>query len=191
MSATSQKTKASLDAAEDYANQAIKVDPNYGLAWLQLANVASSKMYSGDLTTKEGYERVEQLTQHALQLSPEIPGAHANLHDLYLVRDLNWAAAKTELQRALAIDPTDPHALGSAAMISSILGDYDEAERQIRAAMQRDPLDPMVKVSLANIYYRAGRLAEAEGLLRSVLERHPDHEWTRSSLAEILLGKGR
>ena len=36
----------------------------------------------------------EQLTQHALQLSPDIAEAHATLHDLYIVRDLNWPAAK-------------------------------------------------------------------------------------------------
>ena len=71
VSATNQKTKASLDAAEDYANQAIKLDPNYGLAWLQLAYVAFKQEYSGCLTKKEGYERAEQLTQHALQLSPD------------------------------------------------------------------------------------------------------------------------
>ena len=39
------------------------------------------------------------------------------LHDIYLVRDLNWAAAKAELQRALAIDPTDTQHWVAAADI--------------------------------------------------------------------------
>ena len=158
---------------------------------MQLAYVAASKQYSGYLTTKEGYERVEKHTRHALQLSPDLAAAHAALHDLYLARDLNWAAAKAELQRSLAIDPTNPHSLLSAAMISSILGENDEAERHIRAVMQRDPLNVDAKFNLASIYYCTGRLADAEGVLRSMLEDNPDYEWTRSWLARILLLQGK
>ena len=37
---------------------------------------------------------------------------------VYQTFDWDWAAAETELQRALAIDPTNPEALNVAGMLS-------------------------------------------------------------------------
>ena len=34
-----QNTKSSLDAADEYLEQAIKLDPSYGMAWSQLARI--------------------------------------------------------------------------------------------------------------------------------------------------------
>ncbi len=186
-----QATKASWEASEDYANQAIKLDPNYGLAWMHLAYGAAYRLAMGHLSTKEGYEKVEQLTKHALQLSPDLAEAHAMLHSLYIIRDQNWPAGRAELQRALAIDPTNTTVLLSAASVSGVLGDYDEAERQFRAVMLRDPLDFSLNEQLASVYYKTGRLAEAEDLIRTVLDHQPDSEWTRSFLAKVLLLQGK
>ena len=38
VAARAQTTELSLDAAQDYAEQAVKLDPNYGRAWFALAN---------------------------------------------------------------------------------------------------------------------------------------------------------
>ena len=66
------------------------------------------------LDPTEGYERVRQLAQHALQLSPDLADAHASLAWVLMVLNWDWAAAETEVQRALAIDPTNPAALRAA-----------------------------------------------------------------------------
>ena len=61
------------------------------------------------LDPTEGYERVRQLAQHALQLSPDLAEAHAALAVASIMTlDWDWAAAEAEGQRALAIDPTNP-----------------------------------------------------------------------------------
>ena len=69
------------------------------------------KTDNGFLAATEGNERGRQLAQHALQLSPDLAEAHAVLACVHHVWDWDWAAAETELQRALAIDPTNPGAL--------------------------------------------------------------------------------
>ena len=58
--------------------------------------------------------------------------------------DWDWAAAETEGQRALAIDPTNPDVLNIAGRLSMTLGRWDDAERQFRAALVRDPLNTYV-----------------------------------------------
>ena len=105
-----QNTPSSLDAAGEYLDQAIKLDPSYGMAWALLASNALLKTVIGVLDPAEGSERVRQLAQHALQLSPDLAEARASLV-WALMLNWDWAAAETEVQRALAIDPTNPAAL--------------------------------------------------------------------------------
>ena len=118
VSALFQNTRSSLDAADEYLDQAIKLDPSYGMAWALLASTALLKTISGILDPAEGYERVRQLAQHALQLSPDLVEAHAVARVAPHVVNWDWAAAETEVQRALAIDPTNPAALRAAGQLS-------------------------------------------------------------------------
>jgi adenylate cyclase len=191
VSATKKYTKASLEAAEDYAEQAVKLDPQFGLAWFQLAIVASGRQYGGYLTNKEGYERAENFTEHALRLSPDITEAHLKLHALYIMRDFNWPAGMAELDRAVAIDPMHTQVVLAVANNAAIRGNYDDAERQIRTVMQRDPLNFTLEDGLTNIYFKTNRFAEAEALLRLSIERQPDAELKHHSLAQMFLLQGK
>ena len=105
--------------------------------------------------------------------------------------DWDWAAAETEGQRALAIDPTNPYALNIAGLLSCTLGRWDDAERQLRAALVRDPLNTYVIFNLGTTYYLAGRFAEAEAMYRKLLELEPDFAWTRTYLGKTLLAQGK
>ena len=182
--------KSSLDAAGDYFEQAIKLDPSYGMAWLGLASVVSLKTDNGFLKAAEGYERARQLAQHALQLSPELADAHARLQYIHRAFDWDWAAAETEGRRALAIDPNNARAMMYAGALSYTLGRWNDAEWQLRAALIRDPLNTYVIWHLGTAYYLAGRFAEAEGVFRKLLEMDPGFPWTRACLGQALLAQG-
>ena len=189
--ALNQSSKSSLDAAGDDLKQAIKIDPNYGRAWSQLSLVVSTKADYGYLAPREGYEQARQLAQRALQLSPDLAEAHANLMYVHLTFDWDWAAAEKEGQRALAIDPTDPWALQTAGILSYTLGRSDDAERQLRASLVRDPLNNYTIWNLGKTYYLAGRFTEAEAVFRKLLEMAPDFAGTRGALARTLLAQDK
>jgi TolB-like protein len=191
MSAVNQNTKESLDAAGVYLEQAIKLDPGYGMAWYALATVASMKTDNAWLAPTEGWERVRQLAQHALELSPDLAEAHARLQWAYMSWDWDWPAAEVEGRQALAIDPANPSALMAAGRLSATLGRWDDSERQLRAALVRDPLNTYLIWNLGFAYYRAGRFAESEGLYRKLLELEPGFLWTRSYLGKTLLAQGK
>ena len=144
----------------------------------------------GVLDPAEGNERVRQLAQHALQLSPDLVDARASLVWV-LMLNWDWAAAETEAQRALAIDPTNPNALRAAGQLSSTLGRWDDAERQFRAALARDPLNPLTICGLGDVYYRTGRYAEAEVMYRKVLELAPGSRWIHQVIGAALLQQGK
>ena len=191
VNAHNQNTRSSLNAEGDYLDQAIKLDSNYGMAWFQLAYNVVAKTDNGWLDATQGYEHARQLAQHALQLSQDNAYAHAMLQYVYWILDWDWAAAKAEQQRALAIDPTNPNALQFAGMLSATLGRWDDAERQLRSALVRDPLNTYVIWNLGSAYYRAGRFADSESMYRKLLELEPGFLWTRSYLAKTLLAEGK
>lgn len=179
-----------MDAAGEYLEQAIKLDPGYGMAWLGLASVASLKADHGFLDAREGYERARRLARHALQLSPDLADAHSRLQYIHLAYDWDWQASEREGRRALGIDPSNSRAMMYAGALSYTLGRWDDAERQLRVALLRDPLNPYVFWHLGTAYYLAGRFVDAEGVFRSLLEMDPRFPWTRASLGKVLLAQG-
>jgi TolB-like protein len=191
MSALNQNTKGSLDVADAYLEQAIKLDAGYGMAWYALATVVSMQTDNAWLDPTAGWERVRQLAQHALQLSPDLAEAHARLQWVHQSWDWDWPAAEAEGRRALTIDPTNATALMAGGRLAATLGHWDDSERQLRAALVRDPLNPYLIWNLAFTYYRAGRLQESEALYRKLLEVEPGFLWTRSYLGKVLLAQGK
>ena len=168
MNAVNQNTKESLDAADAYLEQAIKFDPDYGMAWYARSTVVSMQTDNAWLDPTEGWERVRQLAQHSLQLSPDLAEAHARLQWVYMSLDWDWPAAEAEGRRALAIDPTNPGALMAAGRLSATLGRWEDSERQLRAALVRDPLNTYLVWNLGFSYYRAGRFCGVRGPVSKV-----------------------
>jgi tetratricopeptide (TPR) repeat protein len=186
--ATDQNTEASINKAGEYLEQAIKLDPSYGRAWLRLAGNFSLKADSAMLTPTDGYERARRLALHALQVSPGLAAeVHSWLQYFHIVLDWDWAAAEREGHLALAIDPTNPEVLSSIGILSRTLGRWDEAERNLRAVLVRDPLNPYSIWNLATAYYQEGRYAEAEALYRRILDVSPSFTWARNYLAKTLV----
>jgi TolB-like protein len=190
LSAFRQNTQSSLDATRNYVEQATTLDPNYGLAWAQLAIWYVLQWDQGYLAPHEAVGRTRELARHALQLSPDLALAHAALQYAHLFYDWDWEAAEREEKQALAIDPTHRDALIFAATRSLALGRWEDAEQHLLVALVRDPLDPFVLANIGSIYLRSGRFADSETMYRRMLEVEPDHLW-RCFLGKALLVQGR
>jgi len=190
VSANFQNTRSSLDAAGEYLEQAIKLDPDYGLAWSQLSEISVNKADQGLVNVTEGYERARRAAQRAAQLSPELAEARARLQYVHVAFDWDWVAAEADGRQALAITTTDPEVLNTAGVLSYVLGRWDNAERQLRAALVRDPLNTYAMWNLGFTYYGAGRFAESEGVYRKLLEIQPDFVWGHNYLGLTLLAQG-
>jgi TolB-like protein/DNA-binding winged helix-turn-helix (wHTH) protein len=190
-SVTSDSTEATIKNAQNMLRQAVKLDPNFGLAWTLLASMSVAMVDNSDLPPAEGYEDAERLARHAIELSPWVAEPHAILAYLYRTRDWNWGAAGMELRLALSADPADPVSLMLDGLLAMSLGQFDRADRRLRAAVDRDPLFNYANFNLANELYLRGRYGEAEVILRRLLEISPDFKWTRPYLAKTLLAQGR
>ena len=190
-SSMGQATVQSIAAAREDFNQALELDPDFGLAWAELSRDTLLLANNGVLSPQEGYERARQQAQHALQLSPDLAEAHATLANVHRNFDWDWAASEAEVRLALAADPTNPTALLRAGQLSYTLGRWDDAERQLRLALVRDPLFTIVIWSLGTAQYGAGHFADADATYRRLLELAPGFYSTHSYLGKTLLAEGK
>jgi TolB-like protein/Flp pilus assembly protein TadD len=178
-----QNDRVSTDAARADIERAVKLDPDFSLAWTMLGWVAT------DSFSPDGFERARHLANQALQLSPDLAAPHVLLGYIHRTYDWDWAAAQSEMRRALAIDQLQTDALETAGQVSATLGHWDDAERQMRAALERDPLNPDVLWNLATTLYRAGRFADAESEYRRLIEVAPDYRGAHGYLGKTLLAE--
>jgi TolB-like protein/DNA-binding winged helix-turn-helix (wHTH) protein/Tfp pilus assembly protein PilF len=188
---TADSTPATIKSAQSMLRQAIKLDPNFGLAWTLLAGMSVPLVDDGDLSPAKGYEEAERLARHAIVISPGVAEPHALLAYLYRTRDWDWAAARRELRLALDADPADPVSLMLDGLLWMTLGQHEKAEHQLRAALDRDPFFNYANFNLANALYLQGKYAEAEAVFRRLLEISPRFKWTRPYLAKTLLAQGK
>jgi TolB-like protein len=191
VSAEMQNTKSSLESARGYLEQAIKLDPTFGLAWAWLAFNSMDQADSDYVLPTEGVPRARQQAQHALELSPDLVLPHCVLQWLYRTYDWDWPASEAEGRRALGVDPKNSRALMMAGLLSSTLGHGDDAERQERAALASDPLNTFAYFELGLVQYNAGRFASADASFRKLLDLAPDFEWTHTYLGKTLLAEGK
>ena len=189
-SSLGENTVPSLTAAREDFSQAIKLDPDFGLAWAELSRDTLLLTNADIFSSKEGYERARQQAQHALKISPELAEAHATLSNIHRNFDWDWAAAEAEVRLALAADPTNPTALMRAGQLDYTLGRWEDAERKLRLALVRDPLLTIVLISLGTAQYGAGHFADAEATFRRCLEIAPNSFFTRPGLSKTLLAEG-
>jgi TolB-like protein/Tfp pilus assembly protein PilF len=190
-SANRQNSRASLDAAAAYLEQATKIDPGYGLAWAALSEVFSNKADNGFLDATKGYEMAREAANRAFQLSPGSAYVNSRLAYIDLNFDWDWAAAEAAGRRARAINSTDPDVLNQAGILAYALGNWSDAERQLQESLIRDPLNSYVLWNLGYTYYAAGRFSESEAVYRNLLEIEPNFAWTFNSLGKVLLQEGK
>ena len=191
VSAEMQNTKSSLESARGYLEQAIKLDPTFGLAWAWSAFNSMDLADSDYVLPAEGVARARQQAQHALELSPDLVLPHCVLQWVYRTYDWDWPASEAEGRRALSLDPKNSRALMMAGLLSSTLGRGDDAERQERAALASDPLNTFAYFELGLVQYNAGRFASADASFRKLLDLAPDFEWTHTYLGKTLLAEGK
>jgi adenylate cyclase len=186
-----QNTKQSLVAAGEYLERAIKIDPQFGLGYIELAEVLIQQTDNSMLPVKDGFERARQLALRTIQLSPKLAAPHAVLSYVYRTYDWNWTAAEIEAHRALEADSTDRLSLQFTGMLFSTLGRWEEAVKTFRTGLDRDPLNTYTRWNLAEALYRAGRFGDAEREYRRVMEIAPGFTWTIVYLSKTLLVEGK
>ena len=161
--------EATVRAVECY-EEALKLDPEYALAWAGLSRATSDLAGQNWVPRNEGYEKARSAAQRAITFEPMLPEAHVALGWVQGWYDWNWKAAESKFQRALELAPGSTLAINGAATFFGNLGKLDEAVGLFRRAVGLDPLNVPVNRNLGLYCLAAGALQEAEAALYRTLQ---------------------
>jgi TolB-like protein/Tfp pilus assembly protein PilF len=166
--------------AVGYFDQAIRLDPDYALAYTERSEAWS---FIGDLTGQHepAWSNARSDAEKAVAIAPSLAEARAALGWVRFFIDWKFAEGITELKRAKELSPANPTANDLLARAILYLGRLDEAERQARHAVELDPLSAIALGNLARVLFYAGKLDEADAAARKGAELQPasasSHRW--------------
>ena len=132
-----------LARAESLYDKAIKLDPNFALAWARLSQL-ESWMYYAIEPTPARMEKARTAAAEALRLQPKLAEAHlaSGLVSYYLDRD--YARALSELAIAQDDLPNDAVVARIIAAIQRREGRWRESTISYQKAASLDPKDPIL-----------------------------------------------
>ena len=171
-------------------DQALAIDPGYAAAWADLANAYELEMTNGWRPIEEGNRLARQAIERTLALDPDYVAAHAFLGWILIAHDLDYKAAVEHTERAMALEPTNPDAIDTAAYVARRLGRHDLAIALYQYLVARDPLNYIHHSNLAYAYWYAGRIDDALNEHRLILALNPDLPGAHAAIGEALLLNG-
>jgi adenylate cyclase len=117
--------------------------------------------------------------------------SHVLLSLVYLWQRQNEQAS-AELERAIALGPTEAREYAWLAEILSRMGRPEEALRMVEQALRRPPFEADLHLnSVGTAYYLAGKSEEAAASLKQYLTHHPNVLGTHLTLAAVYSELGK
>jgi serine/threonine-protein kinase len=180
-------TKDAFEKSIESFEQAIKLDPNYALAYAGLARTYQFMMSRGFSPPKDNEQKAEWASLKALQLDDTLAEAHSSLA-VYKITSFDWVAAEKESKRALELDPNSHLANTAVAQYLTGIGRADEA---LPYRMRAQELDSMANPSEpAFFYFLARQYDQAIELYLQNIEKKPDIAHTHILLGEAYVANG-
>ncbi|WP_158882186.1 hypothetical protein [Rhodanobacter sp. L36] len=171
--------------------QAVALDPQFALAWADLAWAQLWAWRDETQPTTFGQsatlQAAQQNAQRALTLQPDLPEAHLAMSviDLYGVFDVD--GARTHAQRALDLRPNDAYAYRLLADVDQNQGDFVSGATQMERALTLKPNDAVLSRLVALAHAANGDYAGAREAVRRALAIKPDDLTTYALMSSIEL----
>jgi serine/threonine protein kinase/TolB-like protein/Flp pilus assembly protein TadD len=180
-----------LLAARAAYRRAIELDPNFAPAFAGLANVEylTVKDFS-DTDQPVVIRQAMEHADHAVALAPALAEAYSE-RALLRLNQYDWAGAQADIQKALALDPTDVKANRRMVLLQLSLGNVDAALLAQRHVVDLDPLDMNSLEILGMSYYFAGQGAEARRTFEKVRVFSPKFEGLSGNAGFSYLADGQ
>jgi serine/threonine protein kinase len=148
--------REALYEAVEFLNSGVVKNPGWAPLYAGLAEAWMWIQQSGlEPPSVTGPRIVENLNK-ALELNPDLAGAHYLSALIAQLVDWNWEKSEKEFLRALAINPNDALSRGLYAQLLLIQQRKDEAMAQNELALSLDPMNPIMKLTNIGTLLQAG-----------------------------------
>jgi len=185
------QAKEDLNKALSYADQAIKLDPNYASAWAQRSQVLETMSGLGLIDSNGGFRKARESAEKAIALDPNLAAGYLRLARIQMSHDWDWDGADASLKKAAMLEPGSAEVAHGRAYLERRLGRVDEAIELYKLSIALDPLRSNSHLALADELYRVGRYEEALATLQKAEELNPQLSSLHLTRGTVLFSQGR
>lgn len=176
-----------LDSAIAALNDATKADPQFAVAYAELAD--AYRMKNGLDPSAKWVEEAVANASHAAEIDSNIPAVYVTLARTHAMQ-AKYDLALQEFQKALQLDPHSGDAMEGLAGTYERMGRFAEAESTFKKSVALRPDFWGGYNSLGNFYTRRGKNADAIAQFQHVIELTPDNASAYFNLAAVYLNMG-
>jgi serine/threonine protein kinase len=153
--------KSNVERTIQSYQEAVKLDPTFGLAWAYLSCAQSGYYWLGHDPSPARPAAAKDAADRARALDPNLPETHLALgyYRYYGQRDFTGGLA--EFQQAEKGLPNNVDVIEAIGLIQRRLGRWEEAIGGFRRIIELDPRDNIAYINLAVTYWSLRRFPEA------------------------------
>jgi TolB-like protein/cytochrome c-type biogenesis protein CcmH/NrfG len=164
--------RANLERAVRSYEEAVKLDPNFALAWVYLSR-AQSIFYRNADPSPARLAAARDALDRALALDPNLPEAHLARGYYRFNVERDFPGALSEFEKAEQGLPNNADVFTAISMIQRRRGRSDEALEAARRAVALDPRNRDACFFLATTYGSQRRFRESRAVVDRVLAFEP------------------
>jgi len=176
-----QRQPEDVTQAIKYFQDAIKLDPQYALAYAGLADcyVLGNIL---QMPPREAMPMAAEAARKALTIDDQLAEAHTSLAKIKLSYEWDWSGAEAEFKQAIQLNPGYATAHQWYGVYLSEMGRHDESVHERTTAQELDPLSLSIATGLGRALYWARRYDESISRLQATMPRDPNYADTYWSL---------
>jgi TolB-like protein/Flp pilus assembly protein TadD len=153
--------------------QAVKLDPNFALAYSFLAITHLHLFHEGYDVSKDRLATAKKMIDRAIQLKPNLPEARIALGYYHYYGFRNYDLALQELHAATNASPNNTEGLAAIAYIERRQGKFEDSVSHLQKIMELDPRNANHPANVAVTLTRMRRYSEAESYLNKAIGLEP------------------
>jgi serine/threonine protein kinase/Flp pilus assembly protein TadD len=181
------RTEQGLKKAIEYFEQALRLDPDYALAYAGLGDAYNMLGGYIFLPPKEAFSKAKSAAKKALEIDETLTEAHASLALAMEYYDYDWSGAEQEYKRAIELNPNYASAHQWYGTLLRDTGRFDEGLVEIKKAKELDPLSLPINADLAEFFYFVRQYDKAIEQCQKALEIDSTFHWAHAKLAAAYL----
>ncbi len=163
---------ADFDSAEANFKAAIKLDPDYALAYAGLADCYTYNQ-NGMMSQLEAIPIAREFADKALAIDSNLSEGYTSLGFIQYNFDYEWEKSKKSFERAIELEPGNPTAHFYYGNVLQFNGNTDEGLKEVEKAVDLNPLGWAENWVLGRNCYFAGLYDKAIGQFKKALKNAP------------------
>lgn len=174
------RTLQGLRRGVEYFQQAIRLDPDFALAYAGLADcyLLMGSVEYGALHPKDALQKAKIASLEALRLDGTLAEAHASLGYVRLF-DWDWSQAEKEYRCAIELNPGYATAHHWYGLFLTAIGRHSEAFDELTVAREIDRLSLPINVGVGWYFFLTRQYERAISEYRAALEMDPNFYMAR------------